>query len=50
MGDNYWAYNIQDNVRALEAMMLFAHQMGATPIQLDYMSFFDQEAAALSGS
>ena len=50
MGDDYWAYNIQNNVRALEAMMLFAHQMGVTPTQLDYMSFFDQEAAALPGS
>ncbi len=50
MGDDYWAYNIQNNARALEAMMLFAHQMGVTPTQLDYLSFFDQEAAALPGS
>lgn len=50
MGDDYWAYNIHNNVRALEAMMLFAYQMGATPTQLDYMSFFDPGAAALSGS
>ena len=50
MGDDYWAYNIQNNVRALEAMMLFAHQLGVTPTQLDYLSFFDQEATALPGS
>ena len=50
MGDNYWAYNVQNNVRALEAMMLFSYQMGATPTQLDYMSFFDPEAAALPGT
>ena len=50
MGDDYWAYNIQNNVRALEAIMLFAHQLGVTPTQLDYLSFFDQEATALPGS
>ena len=50
MGDDYWAYNIQGNVRALEAMMLFAYQMGATTTQLDYTSFFDPDAAALPGS
>jgi len=49
MGDHYWPYNIEDNVRPLEAMMQFAHQLGLTPKQLDYASFFDAEAAALPG-
>ena len=30
MGENYWSYNIQDNVTSLEAMMTFAHQFGLT--------------------
>jgi 4,5-dihydroxyphthalate decarboxylase len=49
MGEHYWPYNIEDNVRALEAMMLYAHQLGLTPKRLDYESFFDQEAASLTG-
>ena len=49
MGDHYWPYNIEDNVVPLEAMMQFAHQLGLTPKQLDYKSFFDPEAAALAG-
>jgi 4,5-dihydroxyphthalate decarboxylase len=49
MGDHYWPYNIADNVRALEAMMQFAHELGLTPKRLDYESFFDPEAAALPG-
>jgi 4,5-dihydroxyphthalate decarboxylase len=49
MGDRYWAYNIEDNTRPLEAMMLYAHQFGLTPKQLDYESFFHPEAAALPG-
>jgi 4,5-dihydroxyphthalate decarboxylase len=50
MGDNYWPYNVGDNVRSLEAMMVFAHQFGITPTKLDHMSFLDPEAAALPGS
>lgn len=49
MGENYWSYNIQDNVRSLEAMMTFAHQFGLTPEKLDYEDFFHPEAAALEG-
>ena len=50
MGDNYWAYNVKDNVRSLEAMMVFAHQFGITPLKLDYMSFLHPDAASLPGS
>ena len=49
MGENYWAYNVQDNVRTLEAMMAFSHQLGITPGKLDYESFLHPEAAALPG-
>jgi len=49
MGENYWSYNIEDNVRSLEAMMEFAHQFGLTPTKLDYEDFFHPEAAALAG-
>ena len=49
MGDDYWSYNVRDNVRSLEAMMEFAHQFGLTPTKLDYRSFFHPEAAALEG-
>ena len=49
MGDDYWAYNIENNRRSLEALTLFAHQQGLTPYQVDYESFFSPEAAALPG-
>ena len=49
MGDRYWAYNIEDNRRSLDAFTEFAHQQGLTPTKLDYMSFFHPEAAALPG-
>ena len=49
MGENYWSYNITDNVRSLEAMMTFAHQFGLTREKLDYEDFFHLEAAALEG-
>lgn len=49
MGENYWSYNIQDNVGSLEAMMEYAHQFGLTPTKLDYEGFFHPEAAALAG-
>ena len=50
MGENYWSYNVQDNVRSLEAMMLYAHQFGITSTKLDYQSFLHTEAAALPGA
>ena len=49
MGENYWAYNIGENGKTLEAMMQFAHEFGITPSKLDYQSFFHPEAAALAG-
>jgi 4,5-dihydroxyphthalate decarboxylase len=49
MGERYWAYNVEDNVRSLEAMMDFAHWFGLTPTRLSYESFLDPAAAALSG-
>lgn len=49
MGENYWSYNIRDNVRSLEAMMDYAHRFGLTPTRLDYPGFFHPEAAALEG-
>lgn len=50
MGDNYWAYNVVDNRRALEALTEFAYQQGITPSQRDYRDFFDSRAAALPGA
>ena len=49
MGEDYWPYNVEDNRHSLEALTLFAHQQGLTPYQVDYMSFFSPEAAALPG-
>ena len=49
MGDRYWAYNIEDNRVALQAMVQFAHEQGLTPSRLGYTSFFDPAAAELPG-
>lgn len=49
MGEHYWAYNVADNRRSLEAVVQFAYQQGLTPSKLDYQSFFHPEAAALPG-
>ena len=49
MGEDYWPYNVEDNRHSLEALTLFAYQQGLTPYQVDYMSFFSPEAAALPG-
>jgi 4,5-dihydroxyphthalate decarboxylase len=49
MGENYWAYNIENNRRALEAMTQFAYEQGLSSAKLDYESFFDPEAARLPG-
>jgi 4,5-dihydroxyphthalate decarboxylase len=49
MGERYWAYNIEDNRRSLEAYTEFAYQQGLTPTRLDYLSLFHPEAAALPG-
>jgi 4,5-dihydroxyphthalate decarboxylase len=49
MGENYWAYNIADNRRTLDAITQFAHEQGLSPSRIDYQSFFHPEAAALPG-
>ena len=49
MGDDYWAYNVPNNVRELEAMTQYAHEQGLTPTRIDYRTFFHAEAAALPG-
>jgi len=49
MGPNYWAYNVEDNIRPLEAMMDFAHEQGVTPERLHVDDLFVPEAAALPG-
>jgi hypothetical protein len=50
MGENYWAYNIENNRRVLEALTQFAHEQGLSPQRIDYETFFHPEAAALPGS
>jgi 4,5-dihydroxyphthalate decarboxylase len=49
MGENYWPYNIEGNRRTLEALMQYAYEQGLSPNKIDYMDFFDPEAAALEG-
>ena len=50
MGDNYWPYNIKDNVKVLEAITQFGHEQGLTPPRVDYRTFFHPEAAAYPGA
>ena len=35
MVDDYWAYNVPNNVRELEAMTQYAHEQGLTPTRID---------------
>jgi 4,5-dihydroxyphthalate decarboxylase len=49
MGENYWAYNIEDNQRALNAITQFAYEQGLSPSRIDYESFFHPEAARFPG-
>jgi 4,5-dihydroxyphthalate decarboxylase len=49
MGENYWAYNVENNRTVLQAMTQYAHEQGLSPTRIDYMSFFHPEAAALGG-
>jgi len=49
MGENYWAYNIANNRRTLDAITQFTHEQGLSPSRIDYQSFFHPEAAALPG-
>ncbi len=46
MGENYWAYNVENNRTVLEAMTQYAHEQGLSAARIDYMSFFHPEAAA----
>jgi 4,5-dihydroxyphthalate decarboxylase len=50
MGENYWAYNVENNRRVLEAMTQYAHEQGLSQSRIDYRDFFHPEAAALPGS
>lgn len=50
MGENYWAYNIENNRTVLEAMTQYAHEQGLSPTRIDYNSFFHTEAAAFPGA
>jgi 4,5-dihydroxyphthalate decarboxylase len=49
MGDKYWAYNVQDNRKVLEAMTQYAHEQCLSSTRIDYMEFFHPAAAALAG-
>lgn len=49
MGERYWAYNVGDNRRPLEAFSQFAHEQGLTPYRVAVDSLFAPEAAALPG-
>jgi 4,5-dihydroxyphthalate decarboxylase len=49
MGDNYWAYNVENNRAVLDAMTQYAHEQGLSPTRIDYMEFFHPEAAELGG-
>ena len=49
MGENYWAYNIENNRKVLEAMTQYAQEQGLSPTRIDYMAFFHAEAARLAG-
>jgi len=49
MGERYYAYNVVDNVKPLEAMMQFCHQLGITSDRIDYRRFLHEEAAAYPG-
>src|SRR5919106_4349233 len=50
MGNSYWAYNIENNRRTLEAMTQFAHEQGLSPTRIAYESFFHPEAAVMPGA
>ena len=49
MGENYWAYNLEDNRPTLEALTQYCHQQGLTPYQVEYRKLFHPEAAAMAG-
>lgn len=49
MGENYWPYNVKDNVRSLQAMMDYAYEFGVTPAKIQYEALFHPEALAYPG-
>jgi hypothetical protein len=49
MGENYWAYNIENNRTVLQAMTQYAYEQGLSPTRIDYKTFFDSNAAAFPG-
>jgi 4,5-dihydroxyphthalate decarboxylase len=49
MGDNYWAYNIANNVTELEAITQYGYEQALTPARIDYRTFFHPNAASLPG-
>jgi hypothetical protein len=49
MGENYWAYNVENNRTVLQAMTLYAHEQGLSRTQIDYTTFFHPAAADLPG-
>jgi 4,5-dihydroxyphthalate decarboxylase len=49
MGQNYWAYNIPDNINELEAITQYGFEQGLSPTKIDYKTFFDPDAAKLPG-
>ena len=50
MGENYWAYNVGNNLKELEAITQYSYEQGLSPAKIDYMKFFHAEAAALQGT
>ena len=50
MGDDYWPYNVTDNIKVLEAMTQYAHEQGLSPTRIDYKTFFHAEAGAYPGA
>jgi 4,5-dihydroxyphthalate decarboxylase len=50
MGKNYWAYNIEDNRRTLDAMTQYAHEQGLSPQRIPCESFFHRDAARFAGA
>ena len=49
MGENYWAYNVENNRTVLEAITQYSHEQGLSPSRIDYQKFFSPEAASLLG-
>lgn len=50
MGENYWAYNIENNRTVLEAISQYGYEQGLSSTRIDYMKFFHPDAAAFPGT